>query len=104
MNDKLKDDEKLPENIPYIVFEGEMTRLERMNKKLFTLLIIALIALALSNIGWIIYESQFQDEVITSTQTVTQDTGSEGGTNTFTGDFFGGDYNGKADDQKNYDN
>lgn len=79
-------------SIPYYVHEDHMNREEHHTKRWFIVWIITFAALILTNIGWIIYENQFED-VVTATQTVTQD---GGGTNTFTGDFYGGDYDGKT--------
>lgn len=45
--------------VPYVVFEGEMARAERHIKRLVVLLIALIIALLATNIGWLIYESQF---------------------------------------------
>lgn len=83
-------------SVPYFVYEAEMARQERTVKRLWILCIIMFLALVISNAGWIWYESQFEDEVIT--QEVTQDSG-EGGTNTYNGKIVGGDDYGKADDQ-----
>lgn len=55
-------------DVPYIVFEGEMVRLERIVKRLFVLVVILIVLLFGTNIYWIWYENQFIDEV-----TVTQD-------------------------------
>lgn len=52
-------------SIPYIVHESEVSRLERINKRLFTLVVILAIMLFVSNGIWVWYESQFQDEVVT---------------------------------------
>lgn len=82
-------------NIPYFIHQEDMFHVEKGAKRWFIGWIITFIALILTNIGWIVYESQYQD-VITTTQTVTQDSGESGGTNTFTGDFYGGDYNGET--------
>lgn len=80
-------------DVPYIAFEGEMTRLERMNHKLFVLCLALLIALVGSNAGWIYYESQFEVvEETTRLQTVEQSTEGDGSNN-----FVGGDYYGEAD-------
>lgn len=49
-----------PENVPYIVHESAMARMERQIKRLWIALIVALAMLFGSNIGWIIYESQFE--------------------------------------------
>lgn len=80
-------------DVPYIAFEGEMTRLERMNHKLFILCLALLIALVGSNAGWIYYESQFEVvEETTRFQTVEQSAEGDGSNN-----FVGGDYYGEAD-------
>ena len=55
-------------DVPYIVYESEMARLERIIKRQFCLIIVALIFLVGTNLYWVWYESQFVDEV-----TVTQD-------------------------------
>jgi len=54
--------------IPYIVFESEMARLERIIKKQFALIIVAVVFLVGTNACWLWYENQFIDEV-----TVTQE-------------------------------
>lgn len=58
MYDKLNDEQKSAQ-IPYYVHEMEMTRLERINKRLWILILIVFLALIGTNAGWIIYESQF---------------------------------------------
>lgn len=54
-----------PETIPYIVHEDQMARQERHIKRLWILCIIIFIALIGTNAGWIYYENQFEDIVIT---------------------------------------
>ena len=51
--------------IPYYVHEGEMARQERHIKRLWILCIIIFVALIATNAGWIWYESQFEDIVMT---------------------------------------
>ena len=51
--------------IPYYAHEGEMARAERMNKRLWIVILVLILCLAGTNAGWIIYESQFTDEIIT---------------------------------------
>lgn len=85
--------------VPYIVHERDMARMERNNKRLWILCIVMFLAFVISNGLWMHYESQFED-VVTETQTVTQDTGSGIGDNNFNGDFYGGDYNGVSKDYK----
>ena len=48
-----------PENVPYIVHESSMARMERHIKRLWIAVIIAVCLLFASNAGWMIYESQF---------------------------------------------
>ena len=55
-------------DVPYIVYEGELARLERIIRKLFVLLFIAIVLLVVTNGYWIWNESQYEDVV-----TVTQD-------------------------------
>lgn len=51
--------------IPYYAHEGEMARAERTNKRLWIVILVLIICLVGTNAGWIVYESQFADEVIT---------------------------------------
>lgn len=52
--------------VPYVAHEGEMTRMERTNHRLWILCIMLLVALLATNAGWIWYESQW--EVVESTE------------------------------------
>jgi hypothetical protein len=56
------------QTIPYIAHEGMMARQERTIKRLWILCIIIFIALIATNAGWIYYEQQFVDEVVTVEQ------------------------------------
>ena len=49
----------------YSVHEGIMARQERNLRRVWVLCILLLVALIGTNAGWIIYESQWQDEVVT---------------------------------------
>lgn len=64
--------------VPYIVFEGEMARLERIIKRQFILILVAICFLVGTNAYWIWYESQFED-VVTTTQDVQQKVGTDNG-------------------------
>lgn len=57
-----------PDKIDYVVHEDHMCRMERTIKRLWILCIIIFVALIGTNTGWIIYESQYQDVVITESQ------------------------------------
>ena len=88
--------------IPYYAHEGEMTRMERTNKRLWILTFVLILALIGTNAGWIIYENQFEEQEYTVS--VQQDT-EGGGDNTFTGNtirMIGGDEDGETDGD-NYD-
>ena len=96
--DKLNAEQKAV-SIPYYLHEGEMFRLERLNKRWFIAFLIELIMLFVTNGAWIIRELQYKDEVWT--YEVQQDSG-EGGTNTYTDNtvrFIGGENYGEADSQ-----
>lgn len=62
-------------DVPYLVHEEELVRMERNVKRWFIGWIITFAALVLTNIGWVVYENQFEDV----STTVTQETSSEGG-------------------------
>lgn len=79
-------DDKLVENVPFVVYESAMVRAERHIKRLWVALIIAIIALFACNVAWIIYESQFE------TISYTQDGEGLNNLNTGTqGDVYGTD-------------
>ena len=50
--------------IPYFAHEGEMVRMERANKRLWIVILVLIVCLMGTNIGWIVYESQFTDEYV----------------------------------------
>ena len=58
-------------DVPYIAFESELARLERIIRRQFVLIIIALVLLVGTNACWMWYESQFEE--VTTTTEVTQD-------------------------------
>ena len=47
--------------IPYFAHEGEMNRLERINRRQFVLILILILALVGTNLAWIVYENSFTD-------------------------------------------
>lgn len=51
---------RAPENVPYIVHESSMARMERQIKRLWIALIVCIVLIFASNAGWLIYESQFE--------------------------------------------
>ena len=74
------------EQIPYIVHEGAMSRMERVNKRLIAIIVLLIVLLVSSNIAWMVYESQF--EMCNVDQDVDQE--NDQGNNI----FVGGDLNG----------
>lgn len=84
------DEIKANEPIPYLVYDEEMARQERTQKRLWILVIILIAILLISNGAWLYYESQFED--VTMTQTATTDGGGDAIANgTATGDIYYGD-------------
>ena len=69
------------EQIPYIVHEGAMSRMERVNKRLIAIIVLLIVLLVSSNIAWMVYESQF--EMCNVEQDVDQE--NEQGNNIFVG-------------------
>ena len=75
-------------DVPYIVHEGAVARLERVIKRLWVLVLALIILLCASNAAWIWRESQFEEIRIE------QD--NESGYNNFIGND-GDIYNGETD-------
>ena len=50
-----------PENVPYIVHEASMARMERQIKRLWITILTLILLLVGSNCVWILYENQFDD-------------------------------------------
>ena len=75
-------DEKM---IPYFAHEGDMSRMERANKRLWIVILILIVALVGSNGAWIYYESQFEE---ISTQIEAEQETSDGSNYVVGGDFY----------------
>lgn len=58
-------------DVPFKVYESAQARSDDRFKKLLSVVILLIVLLVGTNIGWLIYESQYQD-VVTTTQTVSQ--------------------------------
>ena len=48
-------------NVPYIVHEAIVTRLERIIKRLWILCLVLVLCLVGTNAAWVYYESQFME-------------------------------------------
>lgn len=88
-------------NIPAYALDIINANHQSTLKRLWILVFVLIFLLIGTNTAWIIYENKYEDTV-TTTQTVTQDSG-DGGSNTFSGDFYGGDNYGETNDNKNGD-
>lgn len=62
-------------DVPYIVHESAMARAERANKRLWIALILVIVLLVGSNIGWMVYESQSEKVTTTESYEATTDDG-----------------------------
>jgi uncharacterized protein YpmB len=80
-------------SIPYFAHEGMMVRMERTNHRLWILSIVLIVCLIVSNLAWILYESQFEYYEET-TQEVTQNADAEEGD--AVNRFIGGDDYGES--------
>ena len=87
-----------PISVPYVVHESSMTRVERQTKRLIAIIILLIVLLVGSNIGWLVYESQFE-MVETSSEEVVVDAGSNGVANYIgnDGDIYNGENNSEED-------
>ena len=87
-------DEKM---IPYIAYESATARQERTIKRLWILCIILIVSLIGTNAGWLWYEKQFEDVVVTQEVEATADGSSDLNLNTVGGDYYGGESESKTD-------
>ena len=65
-------DTKTPTSIPYAAHQGIVATMERVNKRLWITLVVLVFLLVGSNIGWLVYESQFE-EITTEEYEILQD-------------------------------
>lgn len=80
-----------PKDVPYIVHEGALARLERVIKRMWVLVLSLIILLFVSNAAWLFYESSFEETRI--------EKGNESGYNNFIGND--GDINNGETDNNN---
>ena len=81
-------DENKNLSISYLAFESSQARMERLNKRLWIVILVLIIALVGTNAGWIYYENSFEDVVIKQEVEAQADGDSDLKLNT-----IGGDYN-----------
>ena len=78
--------------IPRVVFEAEMARWERNFKRIVIVLVMLILLLVGTNVGWLIYESQFDETVWT--QEVEQSADGSGNNHFVGGDYYGNETKG----------
>lgn len=59
------------QDVPFLVHEADMARMERQNKRVWILCVVLAVLLAFSWLGFVLYEAQYVDE----SATVEVDTG-----------------------------
>lgn len=88
--------DKLPESVPYIVHESDMSRLERQLKRLWIVILVLIFLLVGTNCAWLWYNSQFKT-VETVSEEIVVDAGENGIANYVgnDGDIINGESDGK---------
>lgn len=76
-------------NVSYLAFESSQARMERVNKRLWIVVLVLIVSLLATNAGWIYYESQYEDVVVT--QEATSDGNSDIHLQNVGGDIYGGE-------------
>ena len=76
------------QNISFLAHESIVSRLERVNKRLWILCIILVIALVGTNAAWLIYEKQFEEVTVTQEVDATADGDSDINLHTIGGDYY----------------
>ena len=80
-------------NVPYIVHEGTIDRLDRTIKKLWILCIVLFVAFVITNGTWIYYEATVTTEATMIEQDVQSDEGDNNLINAVGGEINYGDTN-----------
>lgn len=83
------------ERVPYIIYESSLVRHDKTNKRLWILCIILIITLVLTNLAWVIYESQFETIEKTYAEIEQQ---ADGDSNNY---IIGGNYGGETENSNN---
>lgn len=65
-------------NVPFVVHESIVARMERTIKRLWILCIFMFLSLVITNGIWICYENSFEDVITTQNVTQSIDTGNGG--------------------------
>ena len=84
-----------PTSVPYVVHESTMARAERHTKALIWVIVLLIVLLVGSNVGWLIYENSFEDVNATKENQIEQDAESDNNNSIING---GEIVNGEAND------
>lgn len=87
--------DKTPASVPYVVHESAMARSERQTKSLVWVIVLLIVLLVGTNVGWLWYESQFEVVEETTEEYVIEQDAESGNNNSI---INGGEVtNGEAD-------
>lgn len=87
--------DKIPASVPYVVHESAMARAERQTKSLVWVIVLLIVLLVGTNVGWLLYESQFEVVEETTEEYVIEQDAESGNNNSI---INGGEVtNGEAD-------
>jgi len=64
-------------DVPYMVHEGDMVRMERSSRRLWIIVLVLIVLLVGSNIAWLCYENSMEE--VSATNEVTQELDTGGG-------------------------
>ena len=65
--------DKAPASVPYVVHESAMARAERQTKSLVWVIVLLIVLLVGTNVGWLAYENSFEDVNTTEEYQIEQD-------------------------------
>lgn len=58
-------EENNKKDVPYVVYESTMARMERISARLWVVILVTLTLLVMTNIAWMCYENQFEESTTT---------------------------------------
>lgn len=85
----------MSEQIPYVAYESSLTRADQTNKRLWILCLVLAVMLVLTNLGWVIRESQY---AVTESTVIQAEQEADGNSNNY---IVGGDYGSETEGQNN---
>lgn len=52
-------------NVPFVVYQATAARQERQIRRMWIVVLVLIVALIVSNLAWIVYESSFEEKITT---------------------------------------